>query len=108
MENLTSEQVEQKIKEINKIDNHGERNKALIDLCHEVGAPPCPKDMGNVYERDAEHIRSIRETLKTKEAIQSSKIVNQQLRVTWIGVFVALAIGLATLLLMLLFNWLKK
>ncbi len=82
MENLTSEEVEQKIKEINKITNHGERNKALIDLCHKVGASPCPKDMGNVHVRDAEHIRSIRETLKMKEVIRSSKIADQQLRVT--------------------------
>jgi len=80
MENLTSEEVEQKIKEINKIANHGERNKAFIDLCHNVGASPCPKDMGNVHVRDAEHIRSIREILKMKEAIRSSKIADQQLR----------------------------
>ena len=54
MENLTSEEVEQKIKEISKIADHGERNKAFIDLCHKVGAPPCPRDMPSVHERDAD------------------------------------------------------
>ena len=76
---MTHNEIEvyrQKLIEIRKIDDSGERNKAYIGLAAELGASGCGGDRPP-GERDAEHIRSINQALQTATMIDLSKTAAQ-------------------------------
>ncbi|MBW8015457.1 MAG: hypothetical protein FVQ82_04660 [Planctomycetes bacterium] len=66
----------QRLIDIKKMSDAGERNKAYIDLEAELGASGCGKDM-SVGERDAEHVRSINQALQTLTMIDMCKTARE-------------------------------
>ena len=76
---MTHNEIEvcrQKLIEIRKIEDSGQRNKAYIELAAELGAGGCGGDRPP-GERDAEYIRSINQALQTATMIDLCKTAEQ-------------------------------
>lgn len=84
------EACRQRLIDIKKMPNSGERNKAYIELEAELGASGCGGDMPP-GERDAEHVRSI------NQALQTATMVNASARNFRIAIVAAIAAVLSAL-----------
>jgi hypothetical protein len=62
------ERYRQRMVEVKRIPNSGDRNKAFIELEMEIGASGCGKDMPT-GERDVQHIASIHQALQTASMV---------------------------------------
>jgi hypothetical protein len=75
MDDMTDQRIEkcrQRLIDIRRMSDSGDRNKAYIELSAELGASGCGKDM-TPGERDAEYIRGINQALQTASIINMCK-----------------------------------
>ena len=99
MTNKKIEEYRQRLVEIKKLPDSGDRNKAFIKLAADVGASGCPKDMPTTGERDAEHIRSIHQALQTATMIDMCKTASRNYKIALIAAIAAWAAVLAMVLI---------
>ena len=94
MTNQEIEKYRQRLVEIKKLSDSGERNKAYIDLITIVGASGCGGDKPTA-QRDAENIASIHQALKTATMVNMCKTAAKNYKIAITASIIALLSALA-------------
>ncbi len=84
----------QRLIDIKKMPNSGEKNKAYIELEAKLGASGCGRDIPP-GERDAEHIRSINQALQTAVMVDMCKTASKNYKIAITAAIIALLSALA-------------